>query len=252
MSLSFRAHQMLGLLRLLGEPGALRAMRTWRPFSVTAFRMTRALHRQGFRFEGIVDGGANIGQFARAAAETWPTARILSVEPLPDIADRLRDNLASEAPRVRVTAAALGPATGTLDFYRTDYSLASSALVPSDRAATRIAVPVVRLDDVLSEHPLPRPLLVKLDLQGFELEALRGATATLARADAVLLETAFQASYADEPLFRDVLSFMEDAGFRFARPVDTLEENGRITQMDALFVRDERATTSGGVTPPAA
>jgi hypothetical protein len=79
-------------------------------------------------------------------------------------------------------------------------------------------------------------VLLKLDLQGYELEALRGAERTLARVQHVLLETAFEATYEDEPLFDDVHSFMSSAGFRFVCPVDVLRDRqGRITQMDALF-----------------
>lgn len=228
-----RLRQLVALAQVLAVPGAPRALRTWKPFSITSFRITHALHARGLRFRTVVDGGANAGQFARAAAETWPGARVVSFEPLPDVAARYRAHLGG---RARLVEAALGPDAGTLPFHRTPYSLASSALAPTDGPSEEVAVPVVRLDDALANEPLERPLLLKLDLQGFELEALRGGRATLARADAVLLETAFVPGYAGEPLFRDVLAFMEDAGFRFAAPLDVLDLDGQITQMDALFL----------------
>lgn len=228
-----RLRQLVALAQVLAEPGAARALRTWTPFSTTSFRIVRALQRRGFRFATVIDGGANAGQFARAAAETWPDARVVSFEPLPDLAARFRSHLGA---RARLVEAALGRHAGTLAFHRTPYSLASSALVPKDGPSEQITVPVVRLDDALADEPLARPLLLKLDLQGFELEALRGAPGVLARADAVLLETAFVPGYEGEPLFREVLAFMEDAGFRFVAPIDTLEQEGQIAQMDALFV----------------
>lgn len=231
--ISLRLRQLIALLQTLATPGALHALRTWKPFSTTSFRVTRALKRQGFDFAAVVDGGANVGQFARAAAETWPAAYIVSFEPLPDVATRFREALGD---RARLVEAALGPEAGTTSFHRTPYSLSSSILKPATGASSDVEVHVVRLDDALADTPLGRPMLLKLDLQGYELEALRGGRATLARADAVLLETAFVQGYEGEPIFRDVLSFMEEAGFRFAAPIDVLEIDGRITQMDALFL----------------
>lgn len=232
-ALSLRLRQLTQLLALAAEPGGLRAMRTWKPFSLSSFQITRALHRQGFRFRTVVDGGANIGQFARAAAETWPEARVVSFEPLPDVAATLRRHV---SPRVRVEEAALGASAGTTTFYRTAYSLSSSVLRPEDDA-TPLTVTLTTLDLALADEPLDAPLLLKLDLQGYELEAMRGGPGVLARADAVLLEMPFRPSYDGEPLFRDVLAFMEDEGFRLLRPLDVWDDGHEIRQMDALFVR---------------
>ena len=228
-----RLRQFVALVQVLALPGAAAALRMWKPFSITSFRLMRALHRRGFRFRTVVDGGANTGQFARAAAETWPDARIVSFEPLPDVAARYTAHLGD---RARLVQAALGPEDGTIVFHRTPYSLASSALAPKDGPSEQLIVPVLRLDDALASEPLERPLLLKLDLQGFELEALRGGPGVLARADAVLLETAFRSGYEGEPSFRDVLAFMEAAGFQFVGPLDVLYDDGEIVQMDALFV----------------
>lgn len=232
-----RLRQAVALGRVLAEPGALAAVRSWRPFSITAFRMLRALRDLGLRPRTILDGGANSGQFARAALETFPEAAVVAVEPLPDLAETLRQNLADCA-RARVETTALGSASGTLRFYRTGYSLASSALRPLDaEGITEVEVPVARLDDLVDAGTLARPVLLKLDLQGYELEALCGAEAVLAVTDHVLLEVAFEAGYEGEATFAALDAFLRERGFRFCRPVDVLRDGDRIVQMDALFVR---------------
>ncbi len=230
------------------SPGGLRAMRSWKPFSLTAFHLLRRLRVESPEFMTIIDGGANIGQFARAALMTYPSANLIAFEPLLEEAQTLRKNLA-DTPRATVLQSALGPENGHLQFHRNSYSLSSSALplhqnhqdaFPDAVEEGTVEVPVGRLDDLLDDFELPRPALLKLDLQGFEIPALRGATKILTEIDCILVETAFKPLYQGEALFPELNAFLEAAGFRFSRPLDVLEDpNGSIVQMDALFVRVE-------------
>lgn len=238
------ARRLVPLARALARPGGVGAALRWKPFSITAFEMAGALRASGLRPEVVIDGGANAGQFARAMAETFPEARVIAFEPLPEVAQTFRERLGSE-PRVRLVQSALGAEPGRLTFYRNPYSLASSALpVAEDGPLVQpheeaLEVPVTTLDDALADDDLPASTLLKLDLQGYELEALRGGPETLGRVGHVLLEVALRPSYEGEPTFEALLDHLRPFGFRFLRPVDVLrDEAGTIVQMDALFGRD--------------
>lgn len=222
-------------------PGGPRAMLTQRPFSLSAFHLVAGLQRAGLRFETILDVGANIGQFTAAAQRAWPAARILAFEPLEAAADQLR-----RRPGVEVHQVAVGAHDGTTVYYPHAYSLSSSALpVVADVrhrswAAEReaIDVPIHRLDTVLADEELRGPVLLKLDVQGLEMAVIAGAPETLARADALLLEVAFDRSYEAQPLFPAVQRALLDAGWTRIHPLDWRVEGGRIVEADMLYRRD--------------
>jgi len=233
------------------HPGALKALVTWKPFSTTVYENACRLARLGVPFRTIIDGGANIGQFARAGAEFFPKAEIISFEPLLDAVAQFRKNLA-DCSRVRIIPAALGAADGTLTFYPNAWSQSSSALPvtetmqkehPFTQQLAPIEVPVVRLDASLSKETLAPPVLLKLDLQGYEIEALKGATGILPRLDYILLEVATRPMYEGQPLFDDVRRHLADAGFEF---LQFLEGGTQLPaghgEGDAVFVRQDVAS----------
>jgi FkbM family methyltransferase len=224
------------LIRLARTPGAARALLSWRPFSATSLGLMVALKRRGVEYRTILDGGANVGQFARAAVETYPDATVLSFEPNPVAAGRFRRNLGTH-PRVRLLETALGDRDGTITFYPNTYSQASTCLETAaavGRTLAPITVPIGRLDSVLAVTPLQPPVLLKLDLQGYEQTALLGAMRTLRQCAHVLVEVEFTG---DGPAaFEAVWRRLEASGFTFSRPLDVLTgPDGRCYQMDALF-----------------
>jgi len=233
----------LALLRLATRhPQAVFALRRWRPFSITSFEIAHALKAQGIEPATVIDAGANVGQFARAMAETFPSTVVLSFEPLPPAAKQLRANL-GDHPRVQLFEMAVGNRDGQIAFHPQRYDLASSVLPPvqsesDDSGLEPISVAITRLDTALRDRNLVGPILLKLDLQGYELEGLRGADDVLSRVRWVLLETGFRQHYVGEPLFEEVFDFLRERGFRFLRPVDILRgDHAEIVQMDALFER---------------
>jgi FkbM family methyltransferase len=240
MPLLSRAH---ALLDVLASPSSIRQLIVSRPRSLASMRIAKAIHRDCPHFDSIIDGGANIGQFARACATVFPKARIYSFEPQPDVATEFERNLA-DRPNVSLHRLAIGAQAGTATFLQRAASQESSFLkgiqgtgFQSDSSQERqISVTVTTLDDFFSQQSLGDSCLLKLDLQGFELEALKGATQTLERCKFVLLEAMFEPMYEGEPLFDSLWQVLQSRGFRFARPVAfATNTSHQIVQVDALF-----------------
>jgi FkbM family methyltransferase len=231
--------------------GGLRALWGARPRSVTSWLIANRLKTVCPPFRTILDAGANVGQFARAANLCFPGARIISFEPLPDVAEKLAANL-SDLPSHAIMRTALGSYDGETRFFRNSFDQSSSVLHMLDKAGGLLAgqrqveelrIPIARLDTALAGDALAPPVLLKLDLQGNELAALEGAEQTLARCSHVLLETVFEPEYENEPVFEVLWEFLRERGFRFERPLNFVSNRRRaIVQMDALFVRASAAT----------
>jgi hypothetical protein len=84
-------------------------------------------------------------------------------------------------------------------------------------------VPMIPLDELLPESRLARVHLLKIDVEGFELPALRGAAALLRRTDRILIES--NAGHCARYGYRagDVYDLLRNAGFRVRQLEDTAE-----------------------------
>jgi FkbM family methyltransferase len=201
----------------------------------------------GRRFHTVIDVGANVGQFAILAADLLGAERITCVEPLPSAISRLRQVIPQLAPcRVDVIAGALGSQSGRRTLHVTAAADSSSLLPVADMAvpprALRMTatheVDVLVGDDVLS-GPFERPMLVKLDVQGAELDVLTGMTKVLAVADAVLVEVSFAHLYDGQADPSAVVSYLLGAGFSLSgvARVPGTRSDWVLDQADLLFER---------------
>lgn len=228
-------------------PGMLYAAATWPKFSLTSFAMVTALRRQNLMPATILDVGANVGQFAVACAKVYPEAQIYSFEPNPACIAQLRKHVAPLG-NVTVHDVALGEQEGEVEFHVNSHSHSSSILplasahldaFPEARESGLIKVKLATLDSLFENRALPGPVLLKLDVQGYELQVLQGARRLLERVDYVLLEASFKPMYEGEPVFMEIDAKMREYGFSFLRPVGFLRAptSGEFLQMDALFKR---------------
>lgn len=202
---------------------------------------------RGLGIKTVLDIGAYIGSFAFAMRRILPDARIISFDPLDKNIRALNKNLKGD-PNFQVIQAAIGDKNGTIDFWESDFTASSSALemadthkehFPASSGNRKITVPMKTLDYCLEDFQVETPLLLKVDVQGFEKLVFAGGKRTLKQTDIIISEVSFRQLYKDQPLFEEIHNLLRQEGFVFAGLLDSLCSplDGSILQADALFTR---------------
>jgi FkbM family methyltransferase len=225
------------------RPLGLRVTRSFHPGRFQAMDDTlRLMRKRGFAPAEIIDAGANVGEWTLMVREIFPHSRVHMIEPQAGCAGVLQaivDSMpgvqfhrvaVSEPGRQRVGLIGGGDSRRGTGAWVVDEGEEPSAETVS--AATTL--------DNLFNANLRSPILLKLDLEGHEFAALRGAEALLMKVEAVLTEVRFfDVNESGRPVFSDLLSFLRERGFELydvaslsGRPRDQ-----RLRLGDAVFVR---------------
>lgn len=212
--------------------------------SISSLELVLALKNHCNDFNTIIDVGANVGQFAVAAKRLFPSSKIYSFEPIPEAAKTLKNNT-QKFSDIEIFCTALGSTNGSSSFNLNEYSHSSSILdlneenkdiFPGVDKIIKIQVQINRLDDFINKLEIKRPSLLKLDVQGFEKEVLKGSSETLNSIDYILTETSIIPFYKNEILFDEMNDFIKSLGFKFVAPLAFLRtDDFKIAQMDVLY-----------------
>jgi FkbM family methyltransferase len=200
-------------------------------------------------FRTVLDVGANTGQFARAMSSNFPRATFHCFEPTP-VAFEALSTWASTQQRIIPVQLALGEHAGILDMnLHTQHSTSSSllatsahceALYPFTAAQATISVRVERLDDYVAalRAPLAGELLLKIDVQGYEAQVLRGAPRIVSQVRACIVEVSLDELYHGQTRFTDIASLMQAGNLEYAGNFEqTYGDDGRVVSLDAVFAR---------------
>jgi len=207
----------------------------------------------GLDCKTVIDIGAGRGQFALSARNCFPEARIISFEPLPGSAAKFRKVFEGDE-RVMLREAAIGPVSGTALMHVSRRKDSSSLLpitpvqvsvFPGTEEAATLNIRVNRLAEFVSPEDIRPNALLKLDVQGYELEVLRGCEELLARFGHVYAECSYVELYAGQALAEEVIEWLRGRGFLFLAKYNTVFGcDGKPIQADLLFRRQESACAS--------
>jgi len=192
----------------------------------------------------VIDIGANRGQFALAALKVLPNANVTCFEPL-NSAFAVLSSLFRWNDRVLIHKTAIGDLDSEIAINISNREDSSSLLsignlqtetFPGTHSLGTEVVSVSRLSNFVSQEVLAKTTLLKIDVQGFELQVLQGAAELLDKIEFIYVECSFMELYRDQFLASDIISFLFARGFRLNGVHNTsVNKRGIAVQADFLF-----------------
>lgn len=189
-------NKLIDIVRLLCTPKVFWLLVQKKPISISSFRNVENIKKYTPQLNTIIDAGANRGQFALASHYFFPLSNIYSFEPSKLSFTKMSASLASQA-NIKLYNFGLGDINGEIDFYENSYDQISSFVridVNNENAAytqsqSKVTKAVIKkMDDIANELILSTPILLKLDVQGYENRVLSGALKTLENIDYILIK----------------------------------------------------------------
>lgn len=203
----------------------------------------------------ILDVGANIGRVAEAGLRTYPRSEVYCFEPVSTTFQTLSRRLAPFGNRVKLFPFALSDVNAEARINLTSFHGANSIhpqaafhkqLNPHVHELGQETIRLCRLDDLAAELPIAVDIM-KIDVEGHELQVLRGGEAFLRdRVDIVLVEISLMRdqSWEEQSVF-DIFALMKRLGFCLINVIDlhhSQQADMLLAQMDCVFRKHSRLT----------
>lgn len=198
----------------------------------------------------VLDIGANVGQSVRRIAQTFTKATIHAFEPDPSAYEQLQ-SAGAVCPRLYTWQAAVGAKSGHVDLNIMGDSQMNSVLPPTQLGQDyfpgdilpqrTVRVPMVSIDDWASQYKINHVDFIKIDVQGIELDVLRGAQRLIREGGvlAIKCEAQILPEYQGASTLFDIVPFMQSLGFQLHQIHDVWEHGPERQHscLDALWIR---------------
>ena len=194
----------------------------------------------------LVDVGAHEGEFTAAIERMCGVARAILIEAEPARSKALQARF--PLPDYEVIQSVVSDREGQIEL-EINADDATTSILKTKRHLSELALLEVSvhevvtcqtrtLDSILAAGKYPQIDLLKLDIQGAELLALRGGIAAIQRTKLIWTEVSFMQLYEEACLFHEVYDFLASHGFRLVELESGFRSpDGALLQADALFIR---------------
>lgn len=185
----------------------------------------------------IADIGANCGHWAKEAQSVWPDAQIHCIEGCRECEPALKES------GFPYTIALLGDSVREVDFFKATYSPTATGNSYLREQTEWFENPEIEKRELTTLDELFKDAMtfnfIKLDIQGAELDAIKGGLEMCKRADAILMEVAVSDYNQGAPKMPEVIAFMVELGFVHFQIVDDIvhPKTRELIQHDILFTK---------------
>ena len=189
----------------------------------------------------LIDVGSNKGQFSLMTRKFFPNIMIHSFEPQIEILNLQKKVLGTN--NINYYNFALGREKKELELYITKRKDSSSVLRPilSNNKNYIInekkKISVKKLDELLDFKSIEKPSIIKLDVQGYELEVLKGSENTLDYIDYVIAEISSTEIYENQTQADELIKFLQSKSFEIKDRCNLSRIEDKLFQEDVLFCK---------------
>jgi FkbM family methyltransferase len=194
---------------------------------------------KNLNFTNFIDVGANNGQFLLLIDYLYPNKTTFAFEPIQLCYNNLK-NLFQNNKYIRIYNVALGSKNKTEVFYVTENNDSSSFYKPiwnKYKVKESLSIDVKTGAKMLKKSFLKNSL-VKIDVQGYELEVLKGFSESIVNIKYILIELSSVQMYANQPLFKVIDNFLLKKNFKCIKITNYSYDINNLLQADYLYVNN--------------
>jgi FkbM family methyltransferase len=200
------------------------------------------IKQRGLKVNSILDVGANTADWSQMASEILTDSEFFLIEPQIEMKPYIEAFFTTHKGNWVLGGA--GASSGELLLTVWDDHAGSSFLIPENKDGKgdkeQRRVPIYTIDELVAGRKIKIPDICKLDVQGFELEALKGANSIFGKTEVFILEVGLFKFLPNQPLIEEVIIFMKERGYVIYdfpgfsnRPLD-----GALGQIDICFAKE--------------
>ncbi len=204
---------------------------------------------QNHTVDTIFDVGAHVGKKTNRYRTLFPSAKIYAFEPSGDSFNLLKDRFLEDS-RIMPQNVGVSNEAGKAEFHLNSFSETNSLFATSEDILShddpdlyapiqKVSIELVTIDDFAQDNAIDRIDILKLDVQGAELLALKGAKEMLKTQSISLIrsEVEFSKIYENQALFHEIADFLHSFGYQMYNLYGLYNgPNGQLVAGDAIFM----------------
>ncbi len=197
------------------------------------------LKKLGFNPQSIFDVGANRGEWSKNLIEIFKDSNFFLFEPqveMEPFLKRFTDN--NKGSKYFITALGESEKTEEIGIWPGYYG---TTFLHDNLNLEKRKINIQSINFLLENNLVPIPDILKMDVQGFEMDILRGSTSCFNKTEIIILETYLYSFLSNQPIFSEIVSYMYDNGYVIFdfEPFNRNKGTKMLRYFDTIFIKKD-------------